>query len=111
MTAHCGARSRSRFSWTSLLFRLAGRDSSLKERQPPKAAAESDYRWLSEAVVNHYHGDDADMRLSMGAVESAFEDMSVEAFGSEVLTWLGTASHSALHRGVPAERVVILRWE
>ena len=45
------------------LFRmaeLAGRDPSLKDRHPYKAAAERDYRWLGEAMVKHYHGDDAD---------------------------------------------------
>jgi hypothetical protein len=31
-------------------------------------------------------------------VESAFEGMGVEAFGSEVLAWLGTASHPVLRR-------------
>jgi hypothetical protein len=44
----------------------------------------------------HYHGDDAGLRLLKAAVESAFEGMGVEAFGSEVLAWLGTASHPVL---------------
>jgi hypothetical protein len=39
-----------------------------------------------------------DLRLLKAAVESAFEGMSVEAFGSEVLAWLGTASHPVLRR-------------
>ena len=38
---------------------LAEADSSLKDRQPYKAAVERDYRWLGEAMVKHYHGDDA----------------------------------------------------
>jgi AraC-like DNA-binding protein/phosphoserine phosphatase len=84
-----------------ILFRmaeLAARDPSLKERQPYKAAAERDYRWLGEAMVKHYHGDDADLELLKGALESAFEGVVVEAFGSEVLAWLGTASHPVLRR-------------
>jgi hypothetical protein len=36
--------------------------------------------------VKHYHGDDADLGLLMGAVESAFEGMEVKAFGSEVVS-------------------------
>jgi len=83
------------------LFRmaeLASRDPSLKDRQPYKAAAERDYRWLGEAMVKHYHGDDADLRLLEDAVGSAFEGMGVEAFGAEVLTWLGTAAHPVLRR-------------
>jgi hypothetical protein len=48
--------------------------------------------------VKHYHGDDADLGLLMGAVESAFEGMEVEAFGAEVMEWLTTASHPVLRR-------------
>ncbi len=83
------------------LFRmaeLADRDPALKDRQPYKAAIERDYRWLGGAVVKHYHGDDADLRLLQGALESAFDGMGVEAFGAEVLAWLGTASHPVLRR-------------
>jgi phosphoserine phosphatase len=83
------------------LFRmaeLAARDPSLAGRQPYRAASERDYRWLGEALVKHYHGDDADLQLLLGAVESAFEGLGVEAYQDEVLTWLGTASHPVLHR-------------
>jgi phosphoserine phosphatase len=83
------------------LFRmaeLAGQDSSLAERQPYRAAVERDFRWLDQAIVKHYHGDDADLGLLMGAVESAFEGMEVEAFGAEVMEWLTTASHPVLRR-------------
>jgi phosphoserine phosphatase len=83
------------------LFRmaeLAGQDPSLAERQPYRAAVERDFRWLDQAIVKHYHGDDADLGLLMGAVESAFEGMEVEAFGAEVMEWLTTASHPVLHR-------------
>jgi phosphoserine phosphatase len=83
------------------LFRmaeLAGQDPSLTERQPYRAAVERDFRWLDEAIVKHYHGDDADLGLLLGAVESAFEGMEVEAFGTEVMEWLTTASHPVLRR-------------
>ena len=83
------------------LFRmagLAGHDPSLAERQPYRAAVERDFRWLDQAIVKHYHGDDADLGLLMGAVESAFEGMEVEAFGAEVMEWLTTASHPVLRR-------------
>jgi phosphoglycolate phosphatase-like HAD superfamily hydrolase len=83
------------------LFRmaeLAGKDPSLAERQPYRAAVERDFRWLDEAIVKHYHSDDADLGLLLGAVESAFEGMEVEAFGSEVMEWLTTASHPVLRR-------------
>ena len=64
------------------LFRmaeLAGQDPSLAERQPYRAAVERDFRWLDQAIVKHYHGDDADLGLLLGAVESAFTGMEVEA--------------------------------
>ena len=80
------------------LAELANEDPSLRARQPYKAAIERDYRWLGDAMVKHYRGDDADLGVLMAAVESAFEGMSVEDFSAEVMTWLGTAAHPVLHR-------------
>jgi phosphoserine phosphatase len=71
---------------------------SLKARQPYKAAVERDDRWFGEAVVKHLHGDDADLRLLIAAVESSFEGMTVEAFSEEVTTWMRAAVHPVLHR-------------
>jgi phosphoserine phosphatase len=83
------------------LFRmaeLAQADPSLRDRQPYRAAVERDYRWLGAAMVKHYHGDDADLRLLMAAVGTAFGGMTVEAFSEEVSGWLASASHPQLHR-------------
>jgi phosphoserine phosphatase len=80
------------------LTELAGKDPSLREQQPYKAAVERDFPWLGAAMVKHYHGDDADMRLLLAAVESAFTGMSVDAFEAEVLGWLKDASHPVLRR-------------
>jgi phosphoglycolate phosphatase-like HAD superfamily hydrolase len=83
------------------LFRmaeLARADPSLRDRQPYRAAVERDYRWLGAAMVKHYHGDDADLRLLMAAVGMAFAGMTVEAFSDEVSGWLASASHPQLHR-------------
>ncbi len=83
------------------LFRmaeLAEANPSLKERQPYKAASQRDYRWLGDAMVKHYHGDNADLQLLMSAVESAFEGMSVEHFQAQVASWLQTTSHPVLRR-------------
>ena len=77
---------------------MARQDPSLAERQPYRAAVERDFGWLGEAVVKHYHGDDADLGLLLGAVESAFAGMGVEAYGSKVMEWLTTASHPVLRR-------------
>jgi len=73
---------------------LAGRDRSLRNRQPYKAAVEQDYRWLGDAVVKHYHGDDASLRL-LKAAESAFEGMGVEAFSAEVIATSCARSRAA----------------
>ena len=80
------------------LAELANADPSLRARQPYKAAIERDYRWLGDAMVRHYRGDDADLGVLLAAVESAFEGMSVEDFSAEVMTWLGMAAHPVLHR-------------
>jgi phosphoserine phosphatase len=77
---------------------LAGRDPSLKERQPYRAAVERDYAWLGGAMIRHYRGDDADLRLLMAAVEAAFGGMDVEEFAAGALRWLATASHPVLGR-------------
>ena len=83
------------------LFRmaeLAQADSTLAGRQPYKSAVERDYRWLGEAMVKHYHGDDDDLHLLMAAVETAFGGMTVDAFSEEVTGWLTSAAHPQLHR-------------
>jgi hypothetical protein len=76
------------------LFRmaeLAQANPPLRGRQPYRAAVERDYRWLGEAMVKHYHGDDADLRSLMEAVGTAFGGMTVEDFSAEVSGWLASA--------------------
>jgi phosphoserine phosphatase len=80
------------------LAELAEADSSLRDRQPYKAAVERDYGWLGQAMIKHYHGDDGDLRLLMGAVEPAIAGMTVEEFSDEVSGWLQSASHPKLGR-------------
>jgi len=89
------------------LYRMAEQaesDRSLRDRQPYKAAVERDYNWLGAAMVKHYRGDDADMHTLLGAVERAFEGMTVDAFGAEVLTWFETAEHPVLKQHDDADR-------
>jgi phosphoserine phosphatase len=83
------------------LFRMAEQaaaDPSLADRQPYKSAVERDYHWLGETMVKHYHGDDADMGLLMGAVENAFVGMTVEEYSAEIDRWFETATHPVLKR-------------
>ena len=69
------------------LFRMAEigeHDRALRDRQPYKAAVERDYHWLGEVMIKHYRGDDTDMAVLIGAIQSAFDGMSVEDFSDEV---------------------------
>ena len=77
---------------------LATADAALAKRQPYQAAVERDFHWLGAAMVKHYHGDDADLGLLMGAVETAFEGRTVHEFSDDVTRWLAHASHPVLKR-------------
>ena len=46
---------------------MAAADPSLRDVQPWKACYERDFAWLGAAMIKHYHGDDGDVRLLMGA--------------------------------------------
>ena len=52
------------------LAELANEDPSLRARQPYKAAIERDYRWLGDAMVKHYRGDEADLGVLLAAVRA-----------------------------------------
>jgi hypothetical protein len=80
------------------LAELAEADPSLRTQQPYQAAFENDLHWLGAAMVKHYHGDDADLRLLLGAVTSAFESVSVEEYDRQVLEFFSTATHPTLNR-------------
>ncbi|HEX3711704.1 MAG TPA: HAD family hydrolase [Trebonia sp.] len=82
----------------SRMAEQAAADPSLRLQQAYQAAATRDYAWLGEVVVRHYHGDDSGLRELQGAVESAFDGMSVEDYAGLVTDWLGAAEHPVLHR-------------
>ncbi|ADB49953.1 HAD family hydrolase [Conexibacter woesei] len=77
---------------------MAQDNPALRGRQPWKAAREHDGAWLSGALVKHYDGDDADLRLLLGGVLEAFGEMTVDAYAEEVAAFLATASHPSLKR-------------
>ncbi|MBR7832913.1 haloacid dehalogenase-like hydrolase [Actinospica durhamensis] len=82
----------------SRLARLAEHDPALAAREPYRAAIERDYRWLGQALVKHYHGDESDLKVLMRAVETAFKNQGVEEFAAEVSGWLRDAVHPVLKR-------------
>ncbi|KRC90273.1 acid phosphatase [Terrabacter sp. Root85] len=81
------------------LGELAEEDPSLRDEQPFKAAWEKDVHWLGAAMVKHYHGDDGDLHLLMGAVTRAFDAVTVEEYDARVLSFFDRASHPTL--GLP----------
>ena len=80
------------------LARLAAADPTLRDRQPYKAAYEGDQHWMGAAMVKHYHGDDGDLDLLMGAITSAFDTVDVEAYDRQVLAFFDEATHPTLGR-------------
>jgi phosphoserine phosphatase len=73
-------------------------DPALRTRQPWQAAYEHDMHWLGAAMVKHYNGDDADMKLLMGAVADAFTALSVEEYQQSAVDFLAGAEHPTLKR-------------
>ena len=80
------------------LARLAAADPTLRDRQPYKAAYEGDQHWMGAAMVKHYHGDDSDLHLLMGAITSAFQTVDVEDYDRQVLGFFDEAQHPTLER-------------
>ena len=66
--------------------------------QPWKACYERDVAWLGAAMIKHYHGDDGDVMLLMGAIPKAFASMSVDAYAAEIRAYFDTAVHPTLNR-------------
>ena len=100
-TARCGRRSRCPIQLDFTLRRfaeMAEADPQLREQQPFKASYEQDFGWLGEAMVKHYHGDDGDMRLLLGAVPKAFADLTVEQYSAKVAEFFRAAEHPKLGR-------------
>ncbi len=69
------------------MAKMAEADESIRDQQPWKAAVEKDMKWLGEAMVKHYHGDDGDMKLLMGAVPRTIADLSIDDYDREVTTF------------------------
>ncbi|HXJ81140.1 MAG TPA: HAD family hydrolase [Candidatus Methylomirabilis sp.] len=64
------------------LAEMADADTSLRARQPWKAAHERDYAWLGNAITKHYHGDESDVKVLMAGILRAFAGMTVEEYAA-----------------------------
>jgi phosphoserine phosphatase len=77
---------------------MAAGNPDLQQKQPWKAAFEHDLQWLEAAMVKHYHGDDGDLTLLMGAVTEAFDSVTVENYDARVRAFFDGADHPTLGR-------------
>ncbi len=80
------------------LAELAKADPDLQQQQPYQAAYEGDLHWMGAAMVKHYSGDDGDLHLLMGAVTSAFDQVTVEDYDQQVTAFFDEADHPTLKR-------------
>jgi len=80
------------------LAAMAEADTSLRTRQPWKAAYERDHAWLDGLMAEHYAGDDTNVRILAGGILKAYEGMSVEEFDAAAHEFLHTACHPTLGR-------------
>ena len=81
------------------LHEMAHADPALRERQPWQAAYERDYAWLGQVLVEHYAGDDTNVRTLLGGVVAAHAGISVDDFEQQADAFLRTAQHPTLGRG------------
>ena len=81
------------------LYEMAEADPALREKQPWKAAYERDYAWLGQVMVEHYAGDDTNVRTLLGGVIAAHAGISVDDFERQADTFLRSAQHPTLGRG------------
>jgi phosphoserine phosphatase len=82
------------------LAEMAETNPSLQEKQPWKAAYEKDYQWLSDVVVQHYHGDETNVRILMGGMLQAFAGLTVDEYGDRAGTFLSNTTHPLLKRPI-----------
>jgi phosphoglycolate phosphatase-like HAD superfamily hydrolase len=80
------------------LTEMAAKDPSLKDRQPWKAAAEKDYRWIGDVIARHYRGDDRDLKTLAAGVMQAYGDATIEEFAAAAKAFMDTAQNPKLKR-------------
>jgi len=81
------------------LAEMAAADSTLRARQPWKAAYEHDNAWFGTVITEHYAGNDTDAKVLLGGVAGAFADIDVQQFEAKSDSFLRSAQHPTLGRG------------
>jgi phosphoserine phosphatase len=80
------------------LAEMCAAEPKLRERQPWKAVAERDFGWFGRVMVEHYAGDDTNVRTLAAGILAAFAGISVEDFEQQANTFLRSARHPTLGR-------------
>jgi phosphoserine phosphatase len=70
----------------------------LCERQPWKAVSERDFGWFSRLMVEHYAGDDSNVRTLAAGILAAYAGISVEDFEQQSNAFIRSARHPTLGR-------------
>jgi phosphoserine phosphatase len=81
------------------LSAMAEADSSLRDRQPWKAAHERDYAWLARVMGEHYAGDDTNVGTLAAGIVAAFANITVDEFEEASEAFLRGTPHPTLGRG------------
>jgi phosphoserine phosphatase len=80
------------------LAEMCAAEPKLRERQPWKAVAERDFGWFGRVMVEHYAGDDTNVRTLAAGILAAFAGISIEDFEQQANTFLRSARHPTLGR-------------
>jgi phosphoserine phosphatase len=80
------------------LAEMGARQPELRDTQPWKAVWEKDLGWFAALMVDHYAGDDTNVRKLAGGILAAYAGISVEDFDSQSDAFLRSAQHPTLGR-------------
>jgi len=82
-----------------LLRKLAAqaeRDTSLRSKQPWKAAWEKDFNWLGGVVTKHYQGDDSELHVLLAGILSLSKGQVVEHVEEDAHRFIENERHPTL---------------
>ena len=80
------------------LAEMSAKEPELCERQPWKAVSEHDFGWFGQVMVEHYAGDDTNVRTLAAGILTAFAGLSVDDFEHQSNTFLRSVRHPTLGR-------------
>jgi phosphoserine phosphatase len=78
---------------------MAEADEALRARQPWKAAHERDQDWFNAVMMEHYAGDEHNVKVLAAGVLAAYDGISVEDFEERADAFLCGTQHPTLGRG------------